>query len=177
MLFNMTRTWKDSIQQAEILSYGYGTLIQKRLISNEIALPGACLYVNVVHIAFLVMSVHWNYYVVRLDCSTLDLLWTDSLHIRVVKLPHRVDIYISPNGSEIIHYICLSKTCRGLKFGLTPLRVLEQWLIKGFQKSCFKLKLALHLNLTMQIPYMHQLFTYNILLIDPYYHETFISYL
>ena len=107
----------------------------------------------------------------------LHLLWTDSLHIRVVKLLHRVDIYISPNGSEIIHYICLSKTCRGLKFGLTPFRVLEQWLIKGIQKSCIKFKLALRLNLTMQIPYMHQLFTYNILLIDPYYHEIFISYL
>ena len=142
MLFNMTRTWKDSIQQAEILSYGYGTLIQKKLISNEIALPVisarlveaenfdwrqskfsastsiaetalpvVCLNMNAVHIAFLVKSVHWIFDVVRLDCSTSDLLWTDSLHIRVVKLLHGVDIYISPNGSEIIHYICLSETC------------------------------------------------------------------
>ena len=55
--------------------------------------------------------------------------------------------------------------------------VSEQSLIKWFWKSCPILELALHLNLTRpcQPPYLHQLFTDNIIL-TPDNHKTCISY-
>ena len=55
-------------------------------------------------------------------------------------------------------------------------RVSDQRLIKWFGKSCPLFELGLHLTVPCQLPYPHQLFTYNSP-ITYCYHETCISYL